>query len=590
MRKWQPTRLDRNQLSSSVAFHTSVDSSYEEYFYPHVYKGEWNSVLNDGLFFEIRAGQYGYTRPDRKLTDAPSFEDLGNSRVSGANRIADLNIRRNQVLGSLSYFKDGWAGNHNIKIGWEVFRETSTASEGDGSYNSVIHILRNGAPIEVYLLENPSTSENGMVALGAYINDTWKVSSRLSLNLGLRFDRYRNFLPEQEHPASRFNPTAIHFAGVDDLNTWSLFAPRVGATFDLAGNGKTVLKVNYGQYWWNPSYSLSSNVNPNPPQWSRRYAWTDPNRNGVWDPGEQGQLLATRGGVAGESLDPNLQDAFTREAVLWVEREVMPNFGVRTGFVWRGERQQYQRLNANQPYDAFNVPVSIPDPGPDGVRGNADDGPAISAFNLAAAYLTLAPSNVTRNVPNSDTNYYTWEMTATRRMSRRWSLLATYSHTWSQAQNSQFFGTAFRQNNLPVTPNDLINAGPNGQIRFRDWSAKLHGTWEAPLGLKVTPVLRHQAGQSFGRTLSASTNYGSIRIPAEPITARRQDNVNILDVRLEKVVKMGPGARLAPFVDFFNMFNSNAEQNITWSSGTSFLQPLSIVPPRLLRIGAKFEW
>ena len=524
------------------------------------------------------------------MTDAPAFEDLGNNRVTGANRIADLKIRRNQVLGSVSYFKDGWAGNHNIKTGGEVFRETSTANEGDGSYNSVVHILRNATPIEVYLLENPSTSENGMHAYGAYVNDTWRVSNRLSLNLGLRYDRYRNFLPDQEHPASRFNPTTIHFAAVDNLNTFDLFAPRLGATFDLAGNGKTVLKVSYGQYWWNPSYSLSSSVNPNAPQWWRRYAWTDPNRNGVWDPGEQGQLLATRGGVTGESLDPDLQAAFTREAVVWVERELLPNFGVRTGFVWRGERQQYQRLNASQPFDAFNVPVVIPDPGPDGVRGNADDGAGIPGFNLSAANAALAPSNVTRNVPNSDTNYYTWEITATRRMSRRWSLLGTFAYTWNNAQSSTFFDTGFRQNNLPITPNDLINTGPNGQISFRDWSGKVHGTWEAPLGLKVTPILRHQAGQSFGRTFNASTNYGNVRIAAEPITTRRQDNITIVDLRFEKVFKVWSGSRFSPFLDLFNMLNANPEQNITWSSGTSFLQPLNIVPPRLARIGAKFEW
>ncbi|HEY3045112.1 MAG TPA: hypothetical protein VGJ39_13860 [Vicinamibacterales bacterium] len=88
----------------------------------------------------------------------------------------------------------------------------------------------------------------------------------------------------------------------------------------------------------------------------------------------------------------------------------------------------------------------------------------------------------------------------------------------------------------------------------------------------------------------ASTNYGNARIAAEPITARRQDNITIVDARLEKVFKVWAGSRFAPFLDLFNMLNANPEQNITWSSGTSFLQPLNIVPPRLVRIGAKFEW
>jgi len=40
---------------------------------------------------------------------------------------------------------------------------------------------------------------------------------------------------------------------------------------------------------------------------------------------------------------------------------------------------------------------------------------------------------------------------------------------------------------------------------------------------------------------------------------------------------------VAGFVDVFNVFNANPEQNINWSSGSSFLQPLAIVPPRIFR-------
>jgi hypothetical protein len=44
------------------------------------------------------------------------------------------------------------------------------------------------------------------------------------------------------------------------------------------------------------------------------------------------------------------------------------------------------------------------------------------------------------------------------------------------------------------------------------------------------------------------------------------------------------------FFDFYNMFNQNPEQNIQSSSGTAFLRPLSVVPPRLARIGAKLNF
>ena len=62
-----------------------------------------------------------------------------------------------------------------------------------------------------------------------------------------------------------------------------------------------------------------------------------------------------------------------------------------------------------------------------------------------------------------------------------------------------------------------------------------------------------------------------------------------VDLRVEKVVRFG-ATSLSGFLDVFNMFNNNAEQNITWSSGSSFLRPSNIVPPRIARFGAKFEW
>jgi hypothetical protein len=590
-RKQQPTRLDRFRINSRTAIHEQAESSFNQNLYPRLWKGEWNSVITDAMFFEIRAGQYGYNWPDTANTDALSYEDIGNNKVYGGARTQYINIRRNQVLGSLSYFKQDFAGDHNFKFGWEVFRETRTAGTELGSYGGgIVHVLRNGTPIEVSLLGAPTASENGMWNYSGYINDSWRPNGRITINAGLRFDRYRNFLPEQELPPGPFNETPMTFSAVDNLNDWNLFAPRVGASIDLFGDTRTLLKVNYGQYWWNPGYTLSEQVNPNPQNWERRYAWTDPNGNGRWDPGEEGRLIQTRGGVAAEALDPNLKATYTREAVVWVERELMTNFGVRSGLVWRGQRQRFTRVNVNQPFDAFNVPILIPDPGPDGILRNADDGAPIPGFNLAPEYLDLPPVNVTMNVPNSDDHFYTWETTGTKRMSNGWSLMASFSYTWNYAHENSFMDTNFRQNSLPQTPNDLINTGKGGRIEFTDWSVKLHGTYEAPFGVKVTPLLRHQAGQAFGRTFVATLNYGNIRIAAEPLDTRRQDHITVFDTRLEKVFRVTANLKLSGFADFYNIFNSNAEQNIGWSSGTSWLRPVNIIPPRIVRFGTKLEW
>jgi hypothetical protein len=169
-------------------------------------------------------------------------------------------------------------------------------------------------------------------------------------------------------------------------------------------------------------------------------------------------------------------------------------------------------------------------------------------------------------------------------------LVAAFDHVWNQDQTNAYFGQSLRQNPYPLTPNDLLNAGPEGRYEFRTWSAKLYGTYEGPWGVRLTPSLRHQAGQPFGRTFTTALNYGKVvRILAEPIGTRRMDNITLDDVRVEKAIRLPGNRRIAGFVDGFNLFNANPEQTTSWSSDT-FLRPLSIVPPRIARLGVKFDW
>ena len=71
-------------------------------------------------------------------------------------------------------------------------------------------------------------------------------------------------------------------------------------------------------------------------------------------------------------------------------------------------------MNIAQPFSAFTVPVQVRDPGPDGRAGTTDDGALLSLFNLEPAYLGQV-SNLVTNVQTKN-DYYTWEITANRRM------------------------------------------------------------------------------------------------------------------------------------------------------------------------------
>src|SRR5262249_27117825 len=154
-----------------------------------------------------------------------------------------------------------------------------------------------------------------------------------------------------------------------------------------------------------------------------------------------------------------------------------------------------------------------------------------TAYNLAPSYSTLAPVNITTNPANADSDYYTWEITATRREVGRWSLLASFAETWSRETNfgqQQGFSASYN-------PNALINTA-DGRNRYKTWQGKVNATVRLPYDLRVTPIYRHQSGTPFGRTFIASLNYGNATILAEPFDAERTPNVNVLDVRSEKLL------------------------------------------------------
>ena len=83
-----------------------------------------------------------------------------------------------------------------------------------------------------------------------------------------------------------------------------------------------------------------------------------------------------------------------------------------------------------------------------------------------------------------------------------------------------------------------------------------------------------------GGSLANTTVYGD----------NKQDNISVLDIRVEKTVNFGTAAKVRLFLDGFNMLNKYAAETVTVSSGTLYLQPTAILGPRTGRIGARFIW
>lgn len=589
--KYQPERF-----VSKTEFHYSLDEPWDEDFPVGSWKVEYNSVLSPSTFMEVRYGDflYDFYNYDR-AADKILRRDTSTQERFGGTSSNLRHLRRPQLNGAFSYFRNGW-GNHNIKVGGEIAQFNQqyntygrVGRDGPTYLPDIEQRYNNGVPTQVIFTESPSQSNIFQWTYSTFINDSWSVNDRLSFNLGFRFDRYRGGYPDQVHDAPRYNfatktftPSNETFPAAADRYHFNAPAPRFGVVWNVDGAGKTVVKGSYGSYPWRASGRGFTGLNPNVDTWSTTYAWSDTNRDNVWQPGEETRFVSSVGGATTTFIDPEWKNNITREVAGWLERELMANFGIRTGVIYRGESNPQVTYDPRRPYSSYNVARQVRDPGPDGITGNADDGQLITVYDLDPAVLAATTPTISTTTDNpfvKGNKFTTWEIAGTKRMSNHWSMNTSFAMTWS----------ANTSTTNPTIPNTFIGTESDGLNHFTSWSGKVGGTLLLAHDIKMSPVVRHQSGTAFGRTIQVTMNYGQQTVQVEPTSANRDPNVTLLDFRMEKGLRFG-SHRLAAFFDVFNINNSNAEQDVNHASGTTYLRPVVIIPPRIARIGAKIEW
>ena len=571
-------------------------------------KIEYNRTIGNRSFLEVRAGQFGYNfgLVNNDQT-GPRIEDTVSLAVTGGGRDWLLKRRRNQASGAYTTYVDNkLGGNHQLKIGGEVLNETGETIWKQYYTNNVVMLTQNGVANQVRL-GSPVDSINGLRSYGLFVNDTYS-HDRLTLNVGLRYDRYRVFLPEQERLASKFF-TALKVAENKNVVSFNHFVPRLGVIYDLQGTGKTLLKANFGRYYFNPGVNLADATNPNSSTQFCTFAWSDRNGDKLWQEGEQAATNSgCTGGTASTSIDPNLKNSVTNEFSTWLERELGGNVGVRVGFVYKMDRDGYQSENPNRPKSAWTVPVNVTDIGPDG-RANTGDERTVAAFGLNPANAALPTTALVFNPDGYEANYKTLEIGVNKRFSKKWSVVASFMNTWTSEFGSSYFGTGSGGNygasgslfgglagstGFPITPN-----GKQDRSEFSQWNFKVFGTYEPGWGLRLTPVYKSQQGYPYGRVFTGGAI--SQNFFAEDLTAHRLDTVKTFDIRADKRFKVNNRMSVSVLFDVFNVFNANTETNIRANTGTvaisetgavisAFNTPTTILPPRIARISARLSW
>jgi len=489
--------------------------------------------------------------------------------------------------------------------------------------------FNNGIPTTITEYARPLIdTEHLKSALGLFAQDRWTVN-RLTLNVGLRFDYHNAYVPVQDLAAIPF-VAARHYDEIDNVPTWKDLSPRVGGTFDLLGNGRTIVRANWAKYVASESTNmatLNNHVNTTINQASRQ--WTD--RNGNFFPdcdltnpalnGECGPLNAPLGSLnVAATYDPSITSGWgvrpnDHEVSAGVQQEILPRMSVDFQFT----RHSFGNFIASQdinhpPATAFNsycatapLDARLPNGGGNQICGFMDQNPA--TFTPGPLYIVQPASNF-GDVSDIYTGY---DFNANARLPRGGFVSGGASIGHEVTDNCAVAGTASVTyaavaGVLASSAGTLANAAGLGTPSTLychvepPFKADVKGAASYALpwfGVMASATLQNRPGpqilarqtvnstqvQNLGRALGLGT--ASVQLVA-PGTMYG-DRVTQLDLRLGKVFRLSH-TRVQATMDMFNVLNSSGVLAINTTYGSNWLFPTQILQGRLVKFGAQFEF
>jgi hypothetical protein len=217
-----------------------------------------DNSLNPNSAFGLNSLPPNYSSHDLGLPTitVAAFSPIGSTASDARGRI-DTNY---QLFGNISLTK----GRHNYKTGYE-WRRTfinsfiDSGHRGKLVFNTLGDFL-SGAIDGGASAEGAGTRYSFQNGGGAYVLDSWHLSSKLTLNYGMRWD-YFGVIGAENNAFSIFNvktgslQTVGAAGGPSTLydKDWHNFAPRVSLVEDLLGNGKLVIRSSVGIFYDGPS-------------------------------------------------------------------------------------------------------------------------------------------------------------------------------------------------------------------------------------------------------------------------------------------------------------------------------------------------
>lgn len=476
----------------------------------------------------------------------PLFLETGQLVVSGGLGFAQRQkFGRDDYRADLSYFLNNFGGDHEFKIGAEYEqidvdnRNYNTGGEriykfqrrhrGTGQvvqyYRHRFYMTR--FPTDIFAVDsswilNPQIVTSGADSYSTYLQDSWRVTPSLTLNLGVRYEQQRLY----------DNADAVQ---AKLKNT----APRFGFIWDYKGDGTSKLFGSYGRFYeMIPMDMVIRSFGGEITAFFYNYS---PNPGDVFCDRDVHENVRRCSPLGHENtpVDPDLKGQYIDEIVVGTEYEVARNLAVGAKYVWRDLGMVIEdSLGFDQGYYIGN-------PGRGVLRESWD-------MNYERSYA----------VPDPKRTFKGFELSARKRYSDNWGMIASY--LWSKLEGN-YDGT-FQASTGQLDPNlnsafdyaefQVNNTGKLSNDRRHQF--KLDGFYNFPMGLNLGLSAFYRSGTPI-TAMGYSLAYQNWEFYlSERGAFGTTDNEFEADLHIDYPIKLGD-VQLTLLADIFNLLNRQGE-------------------------------
>jgi hypothetical protein len=462
----------------------------------------------------------------------------------------------------------------------------------------------------------------------AYLQDTFTVGN-LTANVGVRWDRQEGTNEASNVAANPVAPDmlpAVSYAGEDGGFSWSDITPRVGLTYALGSERKTLLRASYSRFADQLGTGFAGYLNPLGGL-GYRYFFTTNAGGASLERGEIGPEVAspspnvnplTLQPLQSFAVDPDLSAPINDEVLLGIEHALLPEFVVGLNLSARrySNTLEQERLvfDTDDPFaEGFLGSVGRVHRRSDYIEQTrtvtAPDGQTYTV-----RFWELRPGVTTRNgfrLENGDReqDFLGASLTFNKRLSNRWMMRGNVSWqdwTWDipDSENEDPTDTVAGGivDGTEVLQGSGAVSGSKGNVFISSqWSYSLNGMYQIapdhPWGFNVAANLTGRQGYPLRyvqrvvrSTISDNAGTGvDIPVDADP-DAFRYPDIHVVDLRVEKEFTFSDfGLTLG--ADVFNVLNESyvlQRQGVLARNNSDFVT--EILSPRVVRLGARLSF